>query len=89
MSETTAEHVARWMLEAVTADGHLQQYQATAEIEERWPEFVYENQDGNRAINRLVLVVFRELTAGTVVWDRWALSWRLRQPGDQPSRKQG
>jgi hypothetical protein len=84
-----AEDVALWMRDELDRNGRLLQAEAAAGIEREFgPSFIYENENGNPAINEGVLRKFRELTEGNVIWDRWAFEWRHRQPGDAPSRKQ-
>ena len=81
--------VARWMLNELDRTGSLLQADAAAGIEREFgPSFIYENENGNPAIDPDVLREFRELTEDDVVWDRWAYKWRHRQPGDAPGRKQ-
>jgi hypothetical protein len=84
----TALEVAEWMVEQVTAEDYLWQHEAVEEIESLFGEqFIYE-KDGTRRIDKGVLKRFRELTEKTVVWEFFAQRWRLREPGDAPSREQ-
>jgi hypothetical protein len=86
----TPGDAARWMCDEIDRTGSLSQAYAVAEIESQFgPSFIYENENGNPAIDKGVLRDFGELTGDTVVWDQWAYKWRHRQPGDAPSRKQG
>jgi hypothetical protein len=81
--------VARWMLDELDRTGSLLQADAAAGIEREFgPSFIYENENGNPAIDPHVLREFRELAEDDVVWDRWAYKWRRREPGDAPGRKQ-
>jgi hypothetical protein len=81
--------VARWMRDELNRTGSLSQAYAAAEIEAEFgPSFIYENENGNPAIDKDVLREFRQLTEGYVIWDRWGYKWRHREPGDAPSRKQ-
>jgi PIN like domain len=85
----TPDVVALWMLEELDRTGSLLQADAVAGIEREFgPSFIYENENGNPAIDPHVLREFRELTEDDVIWDRWAYLWRHRQPGDAPGRKQ-
>jgi len=77
------------MREELNRAGSLRQAYAAAEIESEFgPSFIYENENGNPAIDKDVLSEFQKLTEDNVVWDRWEYKWRHRQPGDEPSRKQ-
>ena len=92
VSETappTPGDVARWMLDELDRTGSLLQADAVRGIEREFgPSFIYENENGNPAIDPDVLHKFRELNEDDVIWDRWAYLWRHRQPGDAPGRKQ-
>ncbi len=41
------------------------------------PEWVYENDNGNPAINKKVLAEFRTLHAGSIEWDRSERAWSV------------
>ncbi len=85
----TANDAARWMLEEVQRSGHLAQEQAFDEIQQRFGgAFTYINDQGGNAIDKRVLSAFRRLSGDTVVWARRSCYWRMRQPGDDPSRVQ-
>lgn len=85
----TPESIARWMLSRLEEKGSLDQHDAVTEIDRRFGEkFTYTNDNGNPAINRRILKAFRMITGDSVIWDRWDFSWRKRQPGDAPSRRQ-
>jgi hypothetical protein len=57
----------------------LHQQEAVAIIEEEFAgEFIYENENGNLAIDRRVLREFRKLTENTAAWDRWDKSWQRK-----------
>jgi hypothetical protein len=43
---------------------------------------VYENENGNLAIDRKVLSEFRKLTTDDVVWERGERLWRRREDYD-------
>jgi hypothetical protein len=88
--ETTPGDVARWMRDELDRTGSLLQADAVAGIEREFgPSFIYINKNGNPAIDKRVWRKFRELTEADVVWNPSApRGWRLRQPGDAPSRKQ-
>lgn len=88
MAKSEEEEITRWMLAQLRADGVLYQDEAAAAIEARFGEaFVYENENGNLAIERKVLAAFRELTKATVVWEPGERSWRFREESDSPGRR--
>ena len=79
----TAREVAEWMLKALQTHHELYQDDAAYQIEGLFgSEFIYENENGNPAIDRRVLKEFRALTEDTVVWDRGERFWRCRDPSD-------
>ncbi|MEU5554296.1 hypothetical protein ABZ738_31445 [Micromonospora sp. NPDC047793] len=89
MSAVTTEIVATWMARQVQTKGALHQDDAVEVIlREFGDEFVYDNDNGNLAIARPVLRAFRNLTNGSIVWDREHRMWRPREPGDAPGRQQ-
>jgi hypothetical protein len=85
----TPGDVARWMSDELERTGRLSQSAAVEGIQREFgPEFIYENESGNPAIDKDVLREFGKLTEDTVVWERWSLRWRHRRPGDLPGRQQ-
>ena len=86
---TTAAEVAGWMVAELSRVKHLYQEEIVADIERKFgTQFIHANENGNPAIDRKVLKVFRELTGNTVVWERSERMWRRREPGDQAGRQQ-
>lgn len=85
---TTPADVAQWMLQKVQRDKDLYQQDAVSEIEDRFGDFIYDNDNGNPAISQAVLREFRKLTYETVVWDRGERCWRLRDKFDGKGRSQ-
>jgi len=87
---STAREVAEWMAVEVEREGLLIQKVAAFEIEKRFgKEFVYVNENGNRAINEEVLNEFDKLAPKEkVVWVRKARFWRKREPTDKAGRQQ-
>ncbi len=84
-----ADTVARWMVDEVTSAGILDQYNAIDHIQRKFGEqFVYINNVGNPAIDKMVLRRFNQLTAATVVWSSNERYWRLRSRFDPPGRMQ-
>lgn len=75
------------MLEQLEATDVLYQSETVYGIEETFGEaFVYENEHGNSAIGRTVLVEFRRLTEWAIVWDRSERAWRWRDQYDGAGR---
>jgi len=78
-----AVDVANWMLDKIIKKRELYQNDVVYQIEEKFgSRFVYENRNGNLAINREVLKEFRKLTEKTVVWSRIEFCWRIRSAED-------
>jgi hypothetical protein len=84
----TARDVAEWMLQEVIFRELDQDYAAHNIQRIFGGEFVYENANGNWAINRNVLKEFRKITGDTVVWERNSRRWRKRGTYDKPGRQQ-
>lgn len=83
--KTTAADVARWMFGELERDGWLEQEVAVTEILDRFgEEFTYTNENGNLAIDRVVLKEFRKLTKDSAVWVRSDRAWRRREEDDVP-----
>ncbi len=81
--------VATWMAEQVRQKTELYQEDAVDHIERNFGnEFTYENQNGNLAISKPVLKHFRVMTEADVIWEPRYRLWRLREPSDDPGRKQ-
>lgn len=81
--------VAEWLYEKLKKQGYLYQEEAVYEILEKFGEaFIYENENGNPAINRKVLKEFRKITDNGVVWVRSEKMWRFREEGDSEGRMQ-
>lgn len=84
----TAAHAAAWMRDEVEREGYLHQGVAAYHVRDHFGErFTYSNENGNLAISRDVLRAFLRLTHRTVVWEWREFRWRLRQPGDPPTRR--
>lgn len=85
---STANDVALWMLGEFNRDGELYQNDAASGIQELFGDsFVYENENGNLAIGKDVLVEFRKLTEETAVWEQRDKYWRTREEYDSPTRR--
>lgn len=86
--EFVAADVARYMLEQLEKRRELYQEDIVFEIERKFGSaFVYDNENGNRAIDKKVLAEFRELTPDTV-WERGSRCWRKRQKYDISEKRQ-
>lgn len=84
----SADDVAQWMLEQVRSKP-LYQDEASWKIKRRFGRaFVYDNENGNPAIDKGVLAKFRELTGDDIVWSRSERLWRKRTKRDTPGRMQ-
>lgn len=84
----TAADAAAWMSEEVERQGYLHQGVAAHHIRDYFGErFTYPNENGNLAISRDVLRAFLRLTHRTAVWEWREFRWRLRRPGDSPTRR--
>lgn len=82
-SPIKASDVAKWMLDQISQKRELYQNEVVYQIEDKFgSQFVYENRNGNLAINREVLKEFRKLTEKTVVWSRVEFCWRIRGADD-------
>jgi hypothetical protein len=89
MDDVTPEVVAQWLLGQLEQGKRLYQVDAAGEIANRFgDEFIYDNANGNPAIDKRVLRAFRKISSDTVVWDRWDFCWRKRTATDAPGRKQ-
>jgi hypothetical protein len=86
---TTPKDVADWMLAQLTAAKYLEQGAAVYQIQKEFGDaFVYQNANGNLAINRKVLAEFKKLTEGKAVWDRSDHGWRLLREGEDYEGRQ-
>lgn len=88
MSKVSSRAVAEWMLREFQEAGELFQQDAVCEIQELFGEaFTYMNENGNPAISREVLSIFRTLTERTAVWVRREQCWRQRADCDDPEKR--
>ncbi|MGV9540343.1 DUF6953 family protein [Nocardia beijingensis] len=75
---TTASDVAQWMVDRIKANRHEYQADLVADIEALFgPEWIYENENGNPAINRKVLAEFRTLHGGSIEWEKRERAWTV------------
>jgi hypothetical protein len=86
---STPADVAQWMVQEIEREGMLYQDEAAANIASKFgDEFTYDNDNGNTAIRRDVLAVFRKLTDDFVVWERGERLWRKREQQDEKGKRQ-
>lgn len=87
MTEPDPNAAAAWMADQVNTHRELYQTDAADHIyREFGGQLTYENDNGNLAIDKSVLAAFRKLTESTVVWERGARVWRLRERHDPEGR---
>jgi hypothetical protein len=86
---STPAEAAEWMANEVRTKRELYQEDAAFSIERKFgKEHIYDNENGNPAISKAVLVIFRKLTEADVIWVRSERYWRLREKGDETTRLQ-
>ena len=77
------------MLAQLESEQSLYQESIVGDIEDKFgSQFVYDNENGNSAIDRKVLAAFTKLTGEKVVWERGERLWRFREKGDSKGRQQ-
>ena len=90
----TPREVAQWMLEQLEQGDELMQQDAARAIQKDFgQEFVYNDKNGDLAVDRRVLYQFKKLSGDTAVWvacqSNWLEGfWRIRESGDKIGRKQ-
>jgi uncharacterized protein DUF6953 len=85
----SASDVAAYMKQRLDLDTEKTLYQEDVvdEIERKFgKKFIYENENGNLAIARAVLVEFRQITPHAV-WVRSERCWRRREKHDDPKSR--
>jgi hypothetical protein len=86
---STVKDVADWMVAQLNTNKYLDQETAVWEIERKFgTTFVYDNANGNPAIDKKVLAEFRKLTDGKAVWERGERAWRLLMAGEKYEGRQ-
>lgn len=86
---STAVDVANWMANEVREKRELYQQDAVYAIEQKFgAEHIYDNERGNQAISKPVLLAFRKISAEDVIWVRQGRYWRLRERADESGRQQ-
>ena len=56
-------------------------------LDKHFPKYIYENQKGNMVVDKTLLQKFKQLTPD-IVWYKFSLYWKKREPGDEPGRSQ-
>ena len=75
MSVTKGE-IADWMIERIQSRGYLYQADAAQEIESKFGrEWIYQNENGNPAIDPGVLREFRRRKSDRITWETAEKSW--------------
>lgn len=74
----TESDIAQWMIDRITSEGLEYQEVMVSEIRKKFGRLgVYQNENGNPAINKKVLDLFRKLHGGSIEWDRSEKSWSV------------
>ena len=85
----TTKDVAQWMLDEVLNEGYLEQGAVVYVIFKKFGnEFVYQNDNGNLAIQKKVLAAFNKLSADNVVWLKGEKAWSPRKEHHKLGRQQ-
>jgi hypothetical protein len=75
----TSKEVAQWMLDQMGASHWLHQEAIAQRIQISFgEEFVYRNKNGKFGIRKAVLVEFKRLTQGQLVWVHSERAWRRK-----------
>lgn len=78
-----ASDVAEWMFEQFNNTRWMYQESIVYKIKNQFgKDFVYQNSNGNYAIDREVLKQFRKLTEGKAIWERGQRAWRHLKEGE-------
>jgi hypothetical protein len=78
---TTAQTVAEWLIGKIRAEGTLYQEEAVYLIEQQFgSDWVYDNINGNPAIQQSVLKLLRTMHGGAIQWDNSERCWTV-SPG--------
>lgn len=86
---TIFEQAAAWMHETLIEKHYLDQGVAATSIRKIFGEDVtYQNENGNLAISKNVLKVFKKLTGDDFIWDRSDRAWKARKPYHKAGRQQ-
>jgi hypothetical protein len=87
---STPQDIAQWMFDSVKNSSAVYQEEIMYDIESKFgPEWVYETEYGNLAINKDILKEFTKITKDVVVYEKYDKCWRMRTVHDSPGRQQG
>lgn len=82
------EQAVNWMLDKLQKDGCLYQDDVVDHlVKAKSEELLVENADGNLALSRLIINLFRKHTDGDVVWVKPHRYWRYRVAEDEDGRE--
>lgn len=88
MSKTTKD-VAQWMFDEVLNNDYLEQGAVVGVILKKFGnDFVYQNDNGNLAVEKKVLTEFNNLSGDKVVWLKGEKAWTPRKEHHKPGRQQ-
>jgi len=80
--------IADYMISILERNNYLQQLTIVEEIKNTFgEEFTYINQNGNLAIRKDILLIFKRKTAGKVVWESGEKRWRFRESYDPQNKR--
>jgi len=78
--QSTPNNVATWMMGELEQRDIIYQMEIVSQIGAKFGDaFTYTNDNGNLAIDKVVLKEFKKLHGGNAVWDRHDRSWRLEK----------
>jgi len=82
------QEIAEWLYNRILEEGYLSQSTAVQEIAEKFGDkYIYNNENGNPAIDTKVLAEFRKLKGDKIVWEREDFSWRTVTDLDRENEK--
>ncbi|MEX5269056.1 DUF6953 family protein [Kocuria sabuli] len=77
---TNANDIAEWLIERILDEKTVYQEHIVHDLERKFgTEWVYQNENGNPAINKTVLTKFRKLHEGAIEWDRSDRCWTAKK----------
>lgn len=77
------------MIAELKRTGYLSQDVVAYELYKKFGSAAtYMNDNGNLAISKEVLSLFKKMTGTDVIWSRSDRAWRFRQAYDKPGRQQ-
>lgn len=82
------EKIAEWMFNKFKGGWLYQEDIAWQLKKEFGDDAIYENDNGNYAINKPVLKAFKKITEGKVVWERSDKAWRILSDNEEYTGRQ-